>query len=72
MLVGWQIDGDLAGLRLDELNQDLRVLDLSDFIQTQSNTKCQLAEAYQEVFRRSLTAHNACDDAKMTMCASLL
>jgi hypothetical protein len=62
-----QVAGDLAGLRLEELQRDPRVLDLSEHIQTASGAKCRLAEAYRAVFSRDLAAHDACDDAKMTM-----
>ena len=99
VLVGWQIDQDLGGLRLNELTNHARVLDLSQYISTQGGAKCQLGEACapeggartpgpvqmraakllvltrwgpsigadRTVFSRDAQAHDACDDAKMTM-----
>lgn len=67
VLVGWQVGQDLEGLRLPELYKHARVLDLSDHVLTTGGAKCQLGEAYRAVFSRDLVAHDACDDAKMTM-----
>ena len=36
------------------------------FVTTNGN-KCQLGEAYEYIFQRPAVAHDACDDAKMTM-----
>lgn len=67
VLIGWQVGQDLEGLRLPDLYKHERVLDLSDHILTTGGAKCQLGEAYRAVFLRDLVAHDACDDAKMTM-----
>lgn len=68
-MVGWQIDSDFKGLRLEQLMAERRhqIEDMSEQFMTTNGNKCQLSEAYQYIFQRPAVAHDACDDAKMTM-----
>lgn len=71
-LVGWQVEEDLRGLRLEDVVSGARpdqVLDLSDMFKTALGNKCQLSEAYREIFGRQGQAHDACGDARM--CAEI-
>ena len=44
------------------------ICELTDYYRTaKTNSKCQLSEAYNFTFARDLSAHNAGDDARMTM-----
>lgn len=70
VLVGWQIEGDLRGLKLEELLDSAgpdQIVDLSEHFKTTQGNKCQLSEAYREIFGRQGAAHDACGDARMTM-----
>eukprot|EP00466_Bigelowiella_natans_P017419 jgi/Bigna1/75165/fgenesh1_pg.33_\ len=55
IMVGWQIDNDLKALGMDK------------FMTPEKGPKPKLIEAYRTVFRRNFAAHNAGDDAKVTM-----
>jgi len=69
ILVGWQIEQDLKGLKLEDILTGKReqIVDLSEEFKTTQGNKCQLSEAYREIFGRAGTAHDACGDARMTM-----
>jgi hypothetical protein len=70
VLVGWQIENDLRGLKLEDVLASAppeQIIDLSDEFKTGNGNKCQLSEAYREIFGRQGTAHDACADARMTM-----
>lgn len=43
------------------------IIDLAEIFLTHKRRKCQLSEAFRHVFSRQANAHNAGDDAKMTM-----
>jgi len=70
ILVGWQIEQDLRGLKLEDILTNTpreQIVDLSDEFKTTQGNKCQLSEAYREIFGRTGSAHDAIGDAKMTM-----
>jgi len=70
ILVGWQIEQDLKGLKIEDLLASAapqQIVDLSDQFTTTQGNKCQLSEAYREIFGRQGVAHDACGDARMTM-----
>jgi len=48
-------------------NATATIRELTDFYRTSGGQKCQLGECYKFIFGRSMNAHNAGDDAKMTM-----
>jgi len=66
-IVGWQIDSDLRALGLDKVIPPQQVVELTKLFMTTNGHKCKLTEAYRSVFRRNFAAHNAGDDAKVTM-----
>mmetsp|Transcript_1991 Transcript_1991/g.3778 ORF Transcript_1991/g.3778 Transcript_1991/m.3778 type:complete len:369 (-) Transcript_1991:707-1813(-) len=66
-LVGWQIDNDLKALGVDKVVPVDQIVDLTRQFVTTNGHKCKLIEAYRTVFRRNFPAHNAGDDAKVTM-----
>ena len=43
------------------------IVELTDIYRTKTGKKCQLGECYKFIFGRSMNAHNAGDDARMTM-----
>lgn len=67
LIVGWQIDSDLKALGMERTIPPEQVVDLTNHFQTTNGHKCKLQEAYSTVFRRAFSAHNAGDDAKVTM-----
>eukprot|EP00471_Norrisiella_sphaerica_P009391 CAMPEP_0184501776 /NCGR_PEP_ID=MMETSP0113_2-20130426/48517_1 /TAXON_ID=91329 /ORGANISM="Norrisiella sphaerica, Strain BC52" /LENGTH=356 /DNA_ID=CAMNT_0026890657 /DNA_START=99 /DNA_END=1169 /DNA_ORIENTATION=- len=66
-IVGWQIDNDLKALGVDRVVPTHQIVDLTKQFVTANGHKCKLIEAYRSVFRRNFPAHNAGDDAKVTM-----
>ncbi|GAB5363267.1 hypothetical protein AAMO2058_000869000 [Amorphochlora amoebiformis] len=67
IIVGWQIDSDLRALGLEKSIPPEQIIDLAYKFVTTNGHRCKLAEAYRTVFRRNFLAHNAGDDAKVTM-----
>mmetsp|Transcript_39741 Transcript_39741/g.66572 ORF Transcript_39741/g.66572 Transcript_39741/m.66572 type:complete len:381 (-) Transcript_39741:194-1336(-) len=67
IMVGWQIDNDLKALGMDKVVPAQQIVDLTTKFMTANGHKCKLIEAYRTVFRRNFAAHNAGDDAKVTM-----
>ena len=65
-LVGWSIKNDVEALGL-HLGGSEKIIDLAEIFVTPKRNKCQLSEAFRHVCSRQTNAHNAGDDAKMTM-----
>ena len=59
--------GERTNLPLEGNNATATIVELTDVYRTSGGNKCQLGECYKFIFGRSMNAHNAGDDAKMTM-----